>query len=107
MGEDQDNEKNQGKDNFPNEDQKDNKDGVVVAENDEKLDEKEADKQESKTQEEDEPMITEDVDDSKHLPMTENPADEDNEDSSKTEQKHQEFAHTKDKKKENARNALD
>ena len=49
MKEDQDNEKNQGKDNFPNEDQKenkeDNKDGVVVAENDEKLDEKEADKQ--------------------------------------------------------------
>ena len=49
LKEDQDNEKNQGKDNFPNEDQKDNKednkDGVVVAENDEKLDEKEADKQ--------------------------------------------------------------
>ena len=40
-------------------------------------------------------MITEDVDDSKHLPMTENPEDEDIEDSSKTEQKHQEFAHTK------------
>ena len=53
MKEDQDNEKNQGKDNFPNEDQKenkeDNKDGVVVAENDEKLDEKEADKQVFKT----------------------------------------------------------
>jgi hypothetical protein len=53
LKEDQDNEKNQGKDNFPNEDQKDNKednkDGVVVAENDEKLDEKEADKQVFKT----------------------------------------------------------
>ena len=52
-------------------------------------------------------MVTDEIDETKHLPITEMPEDEDNEDSSQPEQKNQEFAHTKDKKKENARNALD
>ena len=52
-------------------------------------------------------MVTDEIDETKHLPITEMPEDEENEDSSQPEQKNQEFAHTKDKKKENARNALD
>ena len=51
-------------------------------------------------------MITDDIDETKHLPMTEMP-DENEDESSKMDQKSQEFAHTKDKKIENARNALD
>ena len=51
-------------------------------------------------------MITDDIDETKHLPMTEMP-DENDDDSSKIDQKSQEFAHAKDKKIENARNALD
>ena len=49
MLEDQDDKENKGKDNFPNENQQENKednmDGIVVTENDEKNEEKEADKQ--------------------------------------------------------------
>ena len=52
-------------------------------------------------------MVTDEIDETKHLPITDMPEDEDIEDSSKPEHKNQEFAHTKDKKKENARNALD
>ena len=51
-------------------------------------------------------MITDDIDETKHLPMTEM-QDENEDESSKMDQKSQEFAHTKDKKIENARNALD
>ena len=40
-------------------------------------------------------MITDDIDESRHLPMTEMPEDEDPEDTSKTDQIQQEFAHSK------------
>ena len=103
---DQDQQNRKGESKNPVEEQDENKEndteGVLAEENDKNEEEKGAEEDANKNHEND-AMVTDEVDDIKQLPITDDAQDDDNEEN--VDQISQEFAHSKDKK--NTKNALD